>query len=254
MIGDIWTIMRKEFKEFLIMRGRRVGLTSIAVVVGMFGLFMPLQSGPGWFAQPLVLFYAYLPFVMAMGIVADAFAGERERRTLENLLASRLPDTAILFGKIAFIVSYSWGMSLVSMLTAVIALNLKYGHATIAKSSTMVIAGMHMSMLSVVVGVAFLGLILATLMTAIGILLSMKASSVKQVQQTMGFVMMGFFLVPTVGAALIPHTWMSKLFQSASAMGVKEFALLVAAVFVLLDVVLLALAIARFKRAKLIMD
>lgn len=56
MIGDIWTIMRKECKEFLIMRGRRIGITSIAVVIGMFGLFMPLQFGPGWFAQPLVLF------------------------------------------------------------------------------------------------------------------------------------------------------------------------------------------------------
>lgn len=254
MINDIWTVMRKEFKEFLLMRGRRGGLLSIAIMIGMFGIFLPMQSGPGWFSQGTVFFYAYIPCMTALGIVADAFAGERERHTLETLLASRLPDMAILFGKIAFIVGYSWGSGLLSMLAALVTVNVKYGHAAVAKSSTMILGGIHVSTPGIVVTLASAGLLLAVLMTAIGILLSMKASTVKQVQQAMGMFMMGLFLLPTLGLSLVPHRLMARLFQSVSAMGMKDFALLLAALFVLLDVVLLGLAIARFKRARLILD
>jgi ABC-2 type transport system permease protein len=254
MISDIWTVMRKEFKEFLLMRGRRGGLLSIAIMIGMFGIFLPLQSGPGWFSQGTVFFYAYIPCVTALGIVADAFAGERERRTLETLLASRLPDTAILFGKIATIVGYSWGSGLLSMLAALVTVNVKYGHAAVAKNSTMILGGIHVSTPGIVVTLAAAGLLLAVLITAVGILLSMKASTVKQVQQAMGMFMMGMFLAPTIGFAVIPKKVLASMFHTISSMGAKDFALLLAALFVLLDVVLLATSIARFRRSRLILD
>jgi ABC-type Na+ efflux pump permease subunit len=41
-------------------------------------------------------------------MITDSIAGERERQTLETLLASRLPDRAILLGKVAAITLLGW--------------------------------------------------------------------------------------------------------------------------------------------------
>ena len=53
---------------------------------------------------------------MIISFIGDAIAGERERHTLETLLASRMPDRAILLGKVIAIVLYAWGMGVLSLL------------------------------------------------------------------------------------------------------------------------------------------
>ena len=55
MIGDIWTIIWKEAKEILLQRGNlRGGWFGLLIFVGVFGIFMPLQSGPSWVESPIV--------------------------------------------------------------------------------------------------------------------------------------------------------------------------------------------------------
>ena len=48
-----------------------------------------------------MVFFAFLPGVGAAAIAADAFAGERERRTLDTLLSSPVEERTILVGKAA---------------------------------------------------------------------------------------------------------------------------------------------------------
>ena len=98
MIADILTVARKEWKEYVLagtgLKGGRMGLVIMLVV---FGVVLPAQNGTDWLTSPaLLLAWAWVPLMLVSGVVADSFAGERERHTLETLLASRLPDQAIL--------------------------------------------------------------------------------------------------------------------------------------------------------------
>ncbi len=49
-------------------------------------------------------------------MITDSIAGERERQTLETLLASRLPDRAIVLGKIIAVTLFGWGLLLLGMI------------------------------------------------------------------------------------------------------------------------------------------
>lgn len=51
---------------------------------------------------------AGLPLVLSAIMIAESLAGERERRTLETLLASRLSERAILLRKMSAAVLLGW--------------------------------------------------------------------------------------------------------------------------------------------------
>lgn len=86
MTADILTMMWKEWKEILNWGGRR-GRLGIVLFVVVFGVALPWQMGRAWIASPIALAYwAWVPLFMVTTVTADAFAGERERHTLETLL------------------------------------------------------------------------------------------------------------------------------------------------------------------------
>lgn len=125
MTRDILTVMWKEWKELLwaggLLRGGRV---SLLIMLAIFGVFLPYQTGRAWVESAAPLFYwAWLPLMLVAGVVADSFAGERERHTLETLLASRLPDRAILVGKLAAAVTYGWGLVLAMLGLSLVTVN-----------------------------------------------------------------------------------------------------------------------------------
>ncbi len=107
MLTDILTILQKELKELLFQRGQgRNTSVRLLIFVGVFGVLLPLQNGSEGLQSPASLaLWAWIPYLLVSGVTADTFAGERERHTLETLLASRLSDRAILFGKLAAVVT-----------------------------------------------------------------------------------------------------------------------------------------------------
>src|SRR5438045_4186121 len=99
MATDLSTVIWKEWKEFL---SQRSTLLSMLVFLVIFAVLLPYQAGAGWVESPLgVVNLLFMPLFFVLTVIADAFAGERERHTLDTLLASRLSDRAILFGKLA---------------------------------------------------------------------------------------------------------------------------------------------------------
>ena len=95
MIADIRTIIWKEWKDVLIQGGGRGKWYPLAFLA-IFGVFLPLQTGNAWVETPVSMgFYAWVPIILVVTWVADSFAGERERGTLETLLATRLSDRAM---------------------------------------------------------------------------------------------------------------------------------------------------------------
>ena len=119
---DVLTVATKEWKELVWSGGgMRGGRMSLVILLAVFGVFMPYQFGAEWLHSPgMLMYWAWVPLMIVSGVVADAFAGERERHTLETLLATRLPDRAILFGKTLAAVGYGWGLVLVMLALGVV--------------------------------------------------------------------------------------------------------------------------------------
>jgi len=245
VIADVWTVMWKEWKEMPIRRGSlRSGMFSLLIFVGVFGVFLPLQMGRNWVKSPMVLIYwAWVPLFMVPSVVADSFAGERERHTLETLLASRLSDRAILFGKVGAAVGYGWGLTLISLLLGLVTVNLAHGHGELLLYPATIGLG--------ILGLSLLG---AGLAAGAGVLVSLRASTVRQAQQTLNIATMVLWFVPIFGVQALPPEWKAYLAKTLMAADVTKIVLIVGAVLAVLDIGLLAAAMARFQRTQLILD
>lgn len=90
--------MGNELRNLLGRLGRRP-LKRTAGVVVIFGLLLPLRFQAA--ANLPAFFAALMAFVPSRLVAIDAFAGERERGTLESLLALPLTDRGIAAGKVA---------------------------------------------------------------------------------------------------------------------------------------------------------
>lgn len=248
MMTDLLTVMWKELHELFLQRGTRRGtLTSIGLMLFLFGVIVPFQLGSEWVDTPRgLVFLCWIPFMMVNNVIADSFAGERERHTLETLLASRLSDLAILLGKIATAVIYGWGTSLVGMLLALITVNLFKGTGELL-----------LYPLSYALGVPLVSLVVAGLAAGIGVLVSLHASTVRQAQQTVGtafiVVILAVILVPLFFQAL-PPDWKVGLVEFLNSADLTTIGLSALAAVSLIDVVLIAIAVFQFRRNRLILD
>jgi ABC-2 type transport system permease protein len=243
MIHDVSAVMWKEYKEVFARRGIRT-ISLFVLPIFLMGVFLPWQMGVEWLNSPIgMLLWAWLPAFLVVSFVADSFAGERERHTLETLLASRLPDRAILFGKIGISVLYAWTMTLAGMAVALVTVNLMYGGNGLLMYSTE----------TLLVGVS-LGALIAIMMATGGVLISLRASTVRQAQQIISIM----FLVPwfalMFGSQVIPAEWKASITAGVGGMSLGGVFALLEAIVVIVDLCLVAAAIARFKRVKLALD
>jgi ABC-2 type transport system permease protein len=109
-MNDLITMMWKESKDLLFQGGWKAWIRPV-LLVGIMGVYLPLQVGIQWLTlSPIEIFVVlWIPFFVIITFIGDAIAGERERHTLETLLASRINDRAILLGKAIVMVGY-WPM------------------------------------------------------------------------------------------------------------------------------------------------
>ena len=106
---DILTVARKELREIVGGGSGRKGLFRELFFVFLFGVFFPLSQSAAWRSGAVpTVFVFMIPLFLAGPYIADTFAGERERKTLETLLATRLPDSSIYLGKILAVCGYAW--------------------------------------------------------------------------------------------------------------------------------------------------
>ncbi|MFN7945785.1 MAG: ABC transporter permease subunit [Blastocatellia bacterium] len=246
MIADLRTMMWKEWKELLLQHGSlRSGLIPMVIIpLGMMGVLLPWQMGRAWVESPLTLaLWAWLPLMLATSMIADSFAGERERHTLETLLASRLPDRAILFGKIGAVVAYGWGLTLLSVLLGLITINLTEDRSELLLYSR-----------GVAVGIVVLSLLGSGLAAGAGVLVSLRAATVRQAQQILMIAIMLLLFVPVYGVQLLSEQWRARIVNALLAGGRTWFLLILMIVLAALDAALLIAAMAQFRRARLILD
>ena len=237
-MNDIWTMIWKESKDLLFQGGWRALIRPV-LLVGILGVYLPWQFGLQWLElSPIEMFVVlWIPFFVIITFIGDAIAGERERHTLETLLASRISDRAILLGKVIATVGYAWGIALVGLLLGLVLVNLLSGHGSWAfyHPFDVFLETLALSLLSSVLG------------ASAGVLISLRSATVRQAQQilsigTLVLIFGGIFALRALPASVV------------SSLSYSQFLLLVIAVLVVLDAVLLGLSLVSFQRPRLIVS
>jgi ABC-2 type transport system permease protein len=113
---DTLAILRKECLELAGERDtRRGGVIQLLVMTVVLGVFVPLRRAAQWdqWNATVVMPYVVIGTLLSAGVAADAFAGERERRTLATLLTTPASEFDILLGKACAVVLFGLTIALV---------------------------------------------------------------------------------------------------------------------------------------------
>jgi ABC-2 type transport system permease protein len=237
-MSDLGTIIWKEWKD-LLWSGGRYDLFRPLLVIVILGIVLPLTFEKRWIEldSAAVLILLYAPFMLIISFIGDAIAGERERHTLETLLASRISDRAILLGKVLVAVGFNWGTTLFCLLLGAVVVNMSQGNGQwIFYTPT--------NLLVVVLIMSFLTNLLAA---SGGVLISLKSATVRQAGQTMilGLIILGLTIYGI--ARLLPASVTDSLTTS-------QIVLIIIGTLVGLDAILLAAALVSFQRSRLILS
>jgi ABC-2 type transport system permease protein len=245
MLEDILTIIWKDKKGLMTIQGSRSrALLTYLLPTFMIAIILPIQQGVDYLDTAWSLIGSLIvPLLLVGTTIPESFAGERERHTLPTLLASRLPDRAILIGKWGLCVAFGWTMSLVILFVSLVLVNvMNWDGQILFYKPTIFLLNLVLSLL------------LSALMASLGVFISLRADKVQTAQQTLIFI----FLVPIMFLQAVPMVMMSvvpngreileKIFST-------DFTLLIIiafAILVLINAELLWGAKVRFQRSRLL--
>lgn len=208
------------------------------ILIGVLGVFIAVQIGPAWVSSDVALYWLWLPLLQMTGVIAESVAGERERRTLETLLATRLDDRAILFGKIGAALAYGWILTLLSLGLGAATVSVVYGDGQFQFYRFPIAASL--------LGLALLG---GLFVAAVGVLISLGAPTVRQAYQRLNIALLLVF-VPLFSIQYLPAGWRQALLPTEENWLLIALAATSGLVFV--DAWLLTLVMARFRRPRLL--
>jgi ABC-2 type transport system permease protein len=236
---DIWAMYWKECKELFFQGSKPILLFIIEVV--WLGGWLPYQlGGSAWLQLPIfaILQIAIAPVLFVAPFVADSFAGERERHTLETLLATSLSDVSIVAGKFAALLTMTMGTTLVSLLVGFVVAN------TLSQRSVWSFYAPDLCLITMLLSLTF-----SLLIIAIGILISLRAATARQAQQMLSYGVIGLAVGGTFLSLQLAHLPFIQALQRLSEGEIFAYTL---GFVTLLDVVLIMLILMRFKRSRLI--
>ena len=240
MFDDILTVMWKERKGLFRFRGSRTRFFLVLLSPVLFAIYFPWSVGPDWVEEvPSVFIAAVIPIILVGITIPESFAGERERHTLETLLASRLPDRAILFGKLAVSLGFAWLVTLGVMLLSLVTVNVVHGEGELLFFKPIIaFADLALSFL------------MATLCAGVGVLVSMRSATVQEAAQTL----MAIFLVPAMILQMVLLVFIDQLRDTLKNLDGTQVLLIFVAVLLVLDLAVFAAALKRFQRARMSLD
>lgn len=246
MLRDILTVMWMERKGLMRIGGSRWRtIFTLLIPVIMIGIVLPIQFGRDLLSSAWVLIGAvFIPFMLVGMAIPASFAGERESHTLETLLASRLPDRAILLGKMGVAVAYGWFAVMIILLINVVVTNL------VAWDGQIIFFDLGIAGISIL-----LSLLVSLFVAALGVLVSLRAATVQGAQQGLMFILLipiiGIQLIPVLLLGLIPNgrEILGHIFENAD---LAQIMLVANAIILLFVIILTALAFRSFQRSRLI--
>lgn len=238
MLDDILSVIWKERKSQFRVRGSRLRFLMMLFSPLLLGTIFPITWGPEWLVQLPPLVVASITSVILVAVmVPEAIAGERERHTLETLLASRLPDRAILLGKLMVPVVVGMGAALLANLCSLVVVNVAHWQGEILFFST-----------PIALGSLALSFLMAVLTASAGVFVSLKVATAQEAAQILTFAI----IIPPMLLQLVPLLFRDQMMQFLDTVDGPHLLLIVLAVLLVLDVAVLLAAVARFQRSRLI--
>jgi ABC-2 type transport system permease protein len=158
------------------------------------------------------------------------------------LLATRLSDRAILFGKLLAALAYGFTLTWAILLVSLVTINV-----TVHSSKLLLFSPL------MTLGAMVFSILISGLAASIGVLVSLRASSVRQAQQWMSFGMLLLFL-PFMFIQFIPRAWLESFGAAVINTNPVQIAIWAAVVLLVIQVFLLAVAMRLFQRSRLILD
>lgn len=239
-MDGIMTMMWKERKGLLRVKGSRTRFAILLTSPALLATFFAWQWGSGWMSQiPPLILAVIVPLLLVAVLTPESFAGERENHTLGTLLASCLPDRAILFGKMALPVAVGWGVTILFLLLSAVVVNL-----------TDVEGGFVFFSAPVALGSLALSFLTSTTIAAAGVLVSQRAETVQQATQ----VLMAIFLAPLLVLQVVPLLLGDRLGTVIDSVDGPRLLIIVIASLFAIDVLVMTLAVVRFRRSHLSLD
>ena len=245
MSKDIFTVMWKEGKGLLRYNDSRWKALAILVTpIALFGIIFPIQFRETWLTSFWsVAVSVVTPLILIATTIAESFAGERERHTLETLLASRLPDRAILLGKLLTSILFGWGMTLFLLLVSLIVVNLlAWGDGF--QIYQPLILGINLSM----------SLLVSGMVASLGILISLRSATVQSAAQTiMLMLFMPFLLLQAVVFILPTFLPVDTVKAFLKQLDLVTIGFIILLVLLAANIGLFLGTVARFQRSRLIL-
>jgi ABC-2 type transport system permease protein len=245
MIADIKTMIWKEKREMFNVPGSRnkALLTLMAPII--MAILLPWDSGLRWVESYVSLLIACaIPVLLVAMLIPNSFAGERERHTLETLLASRLPDWAILIGKVGTAVVFSWGVTLFLLLISLVTINILYGAGTLILFKP-----------AVALADLTLSLLLAMFSAGAGVLISLKSNTTQEATQKLIAILLlpPMLLGPIVlVVGTLRPEWKPKVLLAN--VGLEQMLLVGLVILAIVTAALLLTAMVQFQRSRLYLD
>ena len=256
MINDILTVMWKERKEAIGQQknwgARFVNSVFPVLSLGLLAIIPPVSVGPTWVTSPFSLFASTIVPLMVIAMsIPFSIASERERKTLETLLASRLPDQAILFGKIIPPIIKAVEATLFVHLVSLATVNIAHWDGLIVFYTPAMIC-VNLAMI----------ILLSVIAASLGVLISIRATTVQQALQNLLVALMAPIMAALVTIILIGNVfptawrnsfevWFQEVILPADFFQVFLFVIIS---LVVIDSGLLVTTLVRFKRCKLYLD
>ena len=188
---------------------------------------------------PALIIAVIVPALLIGVMVPDSFAGERERHTLGTLLASRLSDRAILFGKLVTPIAVGWGAALLFSLVSLVVVNLAHAEGELLFFTQ-----------PITVGILTLSFLSATVMAGAGVLTSLRAETVQEAAQKL----MSLVFVPAIVAQVVPLLFRDQIGPFIQKVDGLQLLVIIVVVLVVIDVSILAVAMVRFQRSRMYLD
>jgi ABC-2 type transport system permease protein len=236
----MWKEWTEIFNQGMKWRDWLVALMFLAI----FGVFSPWLHGSMWLSPSLFLFtYGFLAGAVAAVPTIESFAGERERHTLETLLATPLSDRAIFLGKYIPAVLYGWGLVLMIVAVGLVSVNLFHGQGDWLFYRPVF-----------ALWILLIPLLAAGLYAAVGIFISLRAPTLRQASQTLGMSIVVILVLPFIFLALLPDRLAARFVSYLGELDTDRLFLAFAMIMLILDVVLVAAGIRRFRRGRVALD
>ena len=237
---DVLTVMWKEKKSLLRIRGSRMRFLMVLASPVLLATVLPLTWGPEWLEQvPPLLISALVAVILVMMMIPESIAGERERHTMGTLLASRLPDRAILFGKMIPAVLVAWGTAVLAVTLSLVTVNIAHGQGEFLFFTP-----------PVALGSLALSLLMAILTAGLGVFVSLRAATSQEASQ----ILMALILIPAMVLQVVPLLFRDQMGRIIEAIDGPQILMMVIAILVVVDIAILLAATARFQRSRLSLD